>query len=145
MSMRNAAPWAQLATFCLAVMLVLSGCSDGGGGDSTEPPIEDACTEGFLGCECIAGTACFPGSSWICVDGVCKTPDCTTGDEGCGCYANNTCNVDGDGDPMACVEGVCQIRICESGTLGCGCGDGGFCADSLRCSDLDGRLRCVQG
>ncbi len=134
-------------------MLVLLGAAmvacDGGGSQQSTPSNDDSanndavCTEGFLGCACIDNTACFPGSDWVCVDGVCQEPSCLVGTEGCTCFSNGTCDVGNGGDPLLCNDGVCELMTCTAGTSGCTCADGGTCEGNLECVVMNGELTCA--
>lgn len=135
-----------LAFLAFLAAAALTGCSDDGGTSLTSPPTaDDGCTEGFVGCDCLQGVACWPGSDWVCVDGTCQEPSCTVGTLDCACFPNNSCHAGADGEPLACANGVCTQPVCPEGTIGCPCGDGGFCADELRCGTVGDRLACIPG
>ena len=115
-----------------------------GGTTSTGTTAGPSCTEGFLGCDCIDGVACFPGSDWICDNGTCREPACDQGDEGCACFANNTCNDDPNtGQPLLCDDGVCSPMDCPSGTMGCPCVEGSLCGDGLECVVIGSNAQCA--
>ncbi|MEO1268221.1 MAG: hypothetical protein AAFX99_08990, partial [Myxococcota bacterium] len=117
--------------------------TDGGSSTATTGP---DCTEGFLGCSCIAGTACWPNSGWVCLDGLCAEPTCEVGTLGCACFSNNSCDRDDNGDLYVCNSGgICEESSCPVGTQGCAC-DGGICDDGLACVDaMCDRLGCTAG
>ncbi len=127
----------------MALGLVLTGC---GSENTVEPQdtAEPSCTPGFLGCDCIDGTACFPGSEWVCLDDICREPVCEVGEEGCACFPNNTCGAGQDGAPLQCTDGLCEVAPCTAGTSGCPCTELGECESGLECSALDGRSVCAE-
>ncbi len=132
----------------MVAAMSLAACGDGGTATPTpapepEPEAEGGCTPGFLGCECIDGTACFPGSNWVCLDGACREPVCEQGTEGCVCFANNTCDIDAEGEPMLCDGGLCKLRGCDPGTVGCECLEGRACGQGLACQFEAGRDICA--
>jgi len=157
-----------LPLLCLAAALIaallLSGCGDDdkptptNNGDVTNNGTDNnnvtdnnvgtsnndvgRCTEGFVGCGCIAGIACYPGSAWICVDGMCQQPDCAEGSLHCACYANGTCDAL-NGAPLRCGDdGICEKPACPAGTMGCECTSQGLCEAGLECSVEDGTTLC---
>jgi hypothetical protein len=123
------------------------GEEDMGVAPDVTPEEEERCTEGFVGCACIDGVACYPGSEWVCLEGVCRLPVCDPGGEGCACYANNTCDRDEDGRPMVCDGGLCERQppeeeVCDPGSLGCACREGQGCDEGLECGFFGGQVLC---
>ncbi len=66
---------------------------------------------GFVSTECPVGCEANGDAA------ACIVPVCTTGDEGCSCYPNDTCNGD-----LSCVSGLC---VDDSTSTGDGDGTGG--------------------
>ena len=65
-------------------------------------------------------TACFQDSTSV--------PACS-GDEGCECFPNDTCN-----DDLVCDQDRCVSAQCQNGREGCLCDDG-RCLTGLACED----------
>jgi hypothetical protein len=113
----------------LATLPLLGGC----------PPPEcetgPDCTGGQIcvsnACEaCAADAECVAyGSDYTCTNGACTAPvTCDDGDEGCACFANNTCNGD-----LVCDNGTCTQQDCTAGDEGCECFPNNTCNGSLEC------------
>lgn len=62
----------------------------------------------------------------ICDAGICKTPVCPQGEQGCACYPNMTCN-----QGLLCEDGTCTAD-CQ-GQQGCGCYPNMTCNQGLEC------------
>ena len=121
-----------------------NGTSDTSNGtaDTSNGTTGEACPLGYLGCSCIAGTACFPGSDWVCVDGTCQEPECLVGTVGCACFENGTCDLDEDGEFLECNDGLCEEAPCPEGSQGCPCLTNGLCAEGLECQVQGGEAVC---
>jgi hypothetical protein len=63
----------------------------------------------------------------------CSDDSCATGDKGCSCFDNGTCNTDSSGEWLVCSENVCQQPVCTLGTTSCACYPNGTCEEGLRC------------
>ena len=128
------------------ILATFAGCGGDSGsstaGGDTSGDTTAACQAGLLGCDCLDGTGCWPGSDWICVEGTCREPECAVGDAGCGCFANGTCAAG-----LRCEGGVCAADDCPVGSAGCGC-DAGACSGELVCEGgvcAPGDATCAPG
>jgi hypothetical protein len=102
----------------------------GGGGPQRD---SGPCTPGTADCQCGDGDSCNAGL--FCAAGICRVPQCNLGDEGCSCFADNTCRTGADGRAMDCVNGVCHVSTCTPGKQGCGCAAMDRCDSGLFCQD----------
>ncbi len=139
---------ARMTALAAWATLGLAGCPDDSSDDSSTT---GACAAGELNCACTDDGTCTADGTQ-CVSGYCVpggTTTCETGDEGCPCYPNDTCNTK-DGVALACVEGECAIGgtggDCDPGTWGADCSPcacvNGTCADG---KDGDGTCTCDAG
>ena len=129
-----------------------TGGADGQGGDAIAgqggtvvDPDAGVCPVGAADCKCGEGSVCDAGL--FCAGGICRVPQCNLGDEGCTCFADETCRTGADGRPLTCVGGTCHVQPpCTPGTLSCGCAAMDRCDGGLFCQDGTClALECVLG
>lgn len=100
----------------LAFAAPLGGCGEKSDLDAV------ACARGALDCPCRRDFTCdvFDGVALLCVDDVCRPPDCPPGTLDCPCNAG-TCAAGLECSDVT-GEAACQARVlCPIGTHGCAC------------------------
>ncbi len=105
--------------------------------DGTPEPDAAPCPTGTDGCPCNRGDIPCDDEALVCGanSGLCERPACTTGDLGCACHPNQTCNRAEDGRWLYCGDGfICVETECRPGANGCGCLPDARCDEGMACT-----------
>jgi hypothetical protein len=131
-----------LSSLTLLGLLALSACGDddqpgdagSDGGMCTKP--------GAQGCQCAEGSKCLitdGGPRLKCVENICESTECTSGETGCVCRFGTQCT----DKKQSCIDGLCRAEDCAAGSESCDCNNGNcdpglICRNGKVCVDAAG-------